>query len=95
MNEFMADKVERQSAHIAVRGAVNAGLLRVGTGFTHVSQKPRAQAAADDLHPVSLVIVRITAYGRDLDQLPEGMTGELHLSGTGFEAVVDGTFLSD
>jgi hypothetical protein len=43
--------------------------------------------------PVSLRVLRIQAYGRNLDELGAGMTGSLVLSGEGMNRIGPGTVL--
>ncbi|HYT89880.1 MAG TPA: hypothetical protein VEL76_14335 [Gemmataceae bacterium] len=76
--------------------------IEVGDVFTLVYRnRPRETAeelatAAERIweHPVALHVVEIQAYGRVLQELGEGMTGSLVLSGEGGRFVQPGFVLS-
>jgi hypothetical protein len=59
--------------------------LAVGDVFHIV--KPVSELDRDGGARVELVVERITAYGRDIHEIDEGLTAELRLRGEGCEHV--------
>ncbi len=77
-----------------ISGRVFAGLVRRGTRFVCGYQ---IQHTTPDVAPIrtpvaelDLKIVRIECYGRDVDQLDEGLTGNLIVEGRGIELLSSG-----
>jgi hypothetical protein len=80
MTEFLVDQVQKTTDRVFVTGGVNVGSVCVGCQFVEavvandIDSKTEAIATA-------LRVESIRAYGHNLDELPEGMTGELCLIG--------------
>jgi hypothetical protein len=87
MIEFLTETVEHRTGHVVVAGLVNAGVVRLGSVFTQATL-PQADNAGCE---VRLTVSKIVAYRHELDELPTGMTGELHLQGTGADRLLDRT----
>jgi hypothetical protein len=96
MIEFLVDTIRREINLTYVTGVVNAGIIRLGSAFNWVSGSPASAAerleTGGDIQ-VLLSVEGIVAYRRELDELHEGMTGQLRLSGEGAETISHGVFL--
>jgi hypothetical protein len=75
--EFLVHDVRVEERDVLVSGIVNKGEIRRGDICCAARPEEQPEQA------VSLSIVRITAYRRELDELPTGMSGELQLIGKG------------
>ncbi|MEY4565073.1 MAG: hypothetical protein RLY14_43 [Planctomycetota bacterium] len=64
-----------------IQGRVHQGTIRRGIVFTGVED------ISAGVPTVKLRVDKIVAYCHSLDDLPEGMTGELHLTGDGMETL--------
>ncbi len=91
MIEFLIDKHIQGENETLVTGLVNTGTILLGSrfGFTYSS------TGVKEATHVSFVVKRIIAYGHELDQLPQGMTGQLLLIGDGAGRLEHGMFLAD
>jgi len=88
MIEFLIDSFEKTDKGIRICGAVNLGTIRLGSFFSSASTEPLSGTMDAPVgEKVSLAVKRIIAYGQELDQLPEGMSGELHLLGDGADEI--------
>lgn len=75
MIEFEADSLHVRHARTVMPGRVRQGTVRLGSVFTEVVDVSGSRRG------VSLRVAGIDAYGHPLDELPDGMTGYLWLSG--------------
>jgi len=81
MIRFEADCVKIDGICMAIPGRVHQGTIRVGSVLTGVDAISAGSAT------IELRVDKIVAYGHSLDELPEGMTGELQLTGDGMETL--------
>lgn len=81
MIRFEVDGAKLTEFCVLVPGRVHEGTIRIGSIFTSVSE------LSADSPAIQLRVDKIAAYGHSLDELPEGMTGELQLSGEGMESL--------
>lgn len=89
--EFYLSVVEAWTNGARVQGRVNVGELRVGDRFDrawHDAFGMRDSGTFElverqDVRQTDLAIEEILSYGRQLDSLSAGMTGQLLLSGQG------------
>jgi len=79
MIRFETDCVKKENSCMLIQGRVHQGTIRRGLFFTDVEDKSAG------VPTIKLRVDKIVAYGHSLDDLPEGMTGELHLTGDGME----------
>lgn len=77
--EFLIHEVRIEAGVTLASGIVNKGKIPVGTSFTSVNQ------AASGTHAVHLLVKKVVAYRREIEELPAGMSGELILEGRGTE----------
>lgn len=82
MIRFVADSANIDDFCVIVPGRVHQGTIRVGSVFTAVEVMSAVSST------INLRVDRIIAYGHSLEELPEGMTGELQLSGEGKEKLL-------
>lgn len=88
MNEFLLEAIESSNnSQAVVTGIVNKGAVRLGSVFTQVTLPSQADNVTCQ---VQLTIIKIVAYRHVLDELPSGMTGEIHMQGTGSDCLVPG-----
>lgn len=82
MIEFLIHDVCRDGGNIAVTGAVNEGVVEIGSQFDVVRHESdiREPPIGTEVE-VRLEVMRIMAYRHSLDRLPCGMTGKLLLQG--------------
>jgi hypothetical protein len=86
--EFRVERVEERDGGIAAVGRVNRGVIEKSMLLT-VARYDRE----NNRDASSLCVERITTYRRDVDKLPEGMTGEIFLSGSGDVILLAGDLL--
>lgn len=79
--------VEGVSGLTHVIGRCGDSSLRVGDVFETLED------AAGVNHAVRVEIIKVHAYGHDLNELGSGMTGRLSLSGAGVEQITPHCFL--
>jgi hypothetical protein len=79
MIRFEADSAKINDFCVVVPGRVHQGTIRVGSVFTAIEMTSATSAT------IKLRVEKIVAYGHSLEELPEGMTGELQLTGEGRE----------
>lgn len=87
--EFAVDSVsvEKNIYHIA--GLCNSGSITLGSTFLKVYKYLRGKdengfpvvKGKEFLRDIEVKVKRIRTYHRDIDELPQGMTGELWLEG--------------
>ena len=82
MIRFEADSAKIDDSWVVVPGRVHQGTIRLGSVFTVV------EATSAVSSTIKLRVGRIVAYGHSLEELPEGMTGELQLTGEGREKLL-------
>ena len=73
--EFLVHDVRVEHDVALISGIVNMGEIPIGTVFTRARQE---SSAVQEIH---LTVSKIIAYRREIDSLPVGMSGELHLVG--------------
>lgn len=95
MIEFLVHECRSRGGATTVTGVVNAGCVKLGTVFDCVSPETLTQPGNDSKTPVRLEVESIVAYGHEIDELPEGMTGELGVEGEGTAQLHHGLFLSE
>lgn len=76
---FEADCARILDSRLFIPGCVQQGTVRVGSIFTEIDY------ASVDSPRIQLRVCGIVAYGHALEELPQGMTGELQLTGEGME----------
>jgi hypothetical protein len=86
--EFLVLGVQSDSAGAIVSGVVNKGKVTMGRIFS------RAKSDITGDVEVKLAINKIVTYRREINSLPRGMSGDLHLTGTGIEALKDHDILA-
>jgi hypothetical protein len=82
MIRFEVDSVKSEGFCMVVPGRVHHGTIRVGSVFT------RADEMSAGPLTTTFRVDKIIAYDHSLDELPEGMTGELQLTGKGSEILL-------
>jgi hypothetical protein len=75
--EFLVHETHEEAGNLVVGGIVSKGDVAKGMIFTLV------RAADSGERRVELVVTKITAYRRELDELPKGVSGGLFLVGLG------------
>ncbi len=71
-----------------VGGSGDHGVVRIGTVFTE------ARFGRDGLRkPIRLTVVKILAYGHELDELPAPVSGRLFLQGEGGAELASRVFI--
>ena len=75
MIRFEVDGVNLVKCGVVARGRVHLGTIRIGSVFTSIEE------LLEESTLMKLQVDGITAYGHGLNNLPEGMTGELLLTG--------------
>jgi hypothetical protein len=80
-----------------VAGRCYAGLVRRSSVFCRAMPPPRDSSAPQRAEPlpVQLVVERISLYGKDVEELQEGLTAEIWMRGTGGDQLLDGWLLVD
>lgn len=76
--EFLISASSSSGDGLVVQGVCNAGIIKLGSQFAELIKESDGQAIS--VKP-ALQVSKIIAYRREIDELPTGMTGELHLSG--------------
>jgi len=88
MSEFGVHCVRQDDGELIVIGRCHRGPLRRGT----VSCVVRPASGGEQ--PVNLVVDRIVAYRREPDEIDEGLTAELRVSGVGGELIAPQSVLA-
>lgn len=96
--EFIVNGVvEGTQGRFHVMGRCGDEPIRVGDVFDGiripVAVADIVPAESGTFRPVSLVVERIQAYHRQLEELDAGMTGTIDLHGSGIELIVPGCVL--
>ena len=87
MAEFGVHGVEHDKGTTIVIGRCYKDTLAVGDTFQLVTLlEPQGGEAKS--HAVNLTIQRMVAYGREMEQIDEGLTAQLRLAGEGGERVI-------
>lgn len=76
--EFLISASSSSVDGLVVQGVCNAGSIQLGSEFIELIKESNGQVIS--VKP-ALQVSKIIAYRREIDALPTGMTGELHLSG--------------
>lgn len=92
MSEFGVHKASFDGDRAFVAGRCFTGPIRVGAVFTQLRRFHPVQT--ENGIPVELVVTRIIAYGHQLDEIQEGLTAELELSGVTPSELGDGALLA-
>jgi hypothetical protein len=93
MGEFGVHDVEHIAETTIVSGRCYKGPLSVGDTFLSViSLGPTGDRL--DSQPVKLKIQEMIAYGREMDQIDEGLTAKIKLAGESGELVSQQSVLS-
>lgn len=79
-NEFLVSEISVATDGYTAFGITNCGTIVIGDVFS----KLRRKFAPDEtkVYDIDLRVSAIVAYRRQIDELPEGMGGELVLTGT-------------
>lgn len=102
--ELLVRTVKAESAgHLVVIGIPNNGKpIHVGDVFTARYDAPqtvddilaeRPRPTPTNRAEIALTVVAIDSMRHQIDELPHGVTGALHLAGTGMERVTPNCFL--
>ncbi|GAC1351424.1 MAG: hypothetical protein NVS3B20_05490 [Polyangiales bacterium] len=92
MAEFGIHGVEKHNGEIVVIGRCYSGIIKRGDVFN--SLRGDAHVPKSQGQMVNLTVMRMVAYQRDLDEIDEGLTAQLFLSGEPSVAINDGSVLS-
>ncbi|MCC8443902.1 hypothetical protein LN449_15440 [Xanthomonas cannabis] len=87
--EFLIHEVKPCGEVVSVSGIVNKGKVPLRAEFVSLRNE------SGDESVVSLKVSNIVAYRRQIDELPTGMSGELHLSGDGASQLAKHFMLTD
>lgn len=85
--EFLVHDIRCEPKFALVSGIVNKGDIPIGATFTYVRQ------VSEDVHDIHLTVFKIITYRHEIDSLPQGMSGELHLTGAGVEMLMKHSML--
>lgn len=95
--EFEIYRVIDSEDGVLLHGIVLKGDIKIGDQFLKFCEMPKGidvpKYPATSLHP--LKISKIIAYRRELDELPKGMSGELHVNDIDNWIIKKGDILSD
>lgn len=94
VKEFNVDNVIQLDDEYGVQGACNKGIIKIGDIFLVAYEYIIKNSVVglryeyenlgrSDIRQVKIQVIRIKAYNRELDELPQGMSGELYLKGEG------------
>ncbi|MEI7687489.1 MAG: hypothetical protein WCL32_20970 [Planctomycetota bacterium] len=89
MTKFLIHEVTQLGSETILTGIVECGPVEIGSDFT-ILCSPNAPS---DTWPVSLKVERIFAYNHELNDLPAGMSGKLHLRGLESPSLKHGLYL--
>lgn len=92
MAEFGVHAVKNVPEGCVVAGRCYRGPLERGAVLLRVWAAGQEGAAGSQ--PVRLLVVRITAYRREFEELDEGLTAELLLTGDGCDRLAENTVLA-
>lgn len=73
--EFLISETQMQGDFLVVGGIVNKGAIVLDCAFVGLVKAHQQQI------PLSLRVVKITAYRHEIPALPTGMSGQLYLLG--------------
>jgi len=83
---FLVDKTGPAESGIFADGGGGDGIVKIGTVFTEARYwGPGPFPGEGATKPIHLTVVKILAYGHELDELPSPITGRLFLQGEGAE----------
>ncbi|HEX8546705.1 MAG TPA: hypothetical protein VF691_07055 [Cytophagaceae bacterium] len=94
LKEFDVDNVIQLEDEYCVQGACNKGSIEIGdiflVSYQYIIKKSVGglrhefeNLGRTDIRDVKLQVIRIKVYNRDIDELHQGMSGELYLKGEG------------
>ncbi len=85
-NRFLIYKTGPTEGGIFVDGGGGDGIVKIGTVFTQARYWGSGPFPGEgETKPIHLTVVKILAYGHELDELPSPITGRLFLQGEGAE----------
>jgi hypothetical protein len=95
MIEFLLDGYECDEDRVLARGIVSQGDIRLGSRFSSACPTAMCTQELKSSLPtnVAFIVKKIVTYRQELDELPQGMTGELWLVGEGLQALGHGVLL--
>lgn len=94
MKEFAVDECTKNGDSWSVSGAVNVGVIEVGTVFCVLDTVAAAlEGFVEREKNVRIVVQKIVSYQMETPILWEGMTGILFITGEGIDAVGPRTYL--
>ncbi|MCU0546891.1 MAG: hypothetical protein MUE44_32795 [Oscillatoriaceae cyanobacterium Prado104] len=104
IKEFDVDNVVQLKDMYCVQGACNKGDIKLGdiflVAYQHITKSGFFEGRYEyevlgrsDVREIELQVIRIKAYNRDLDELSQGMSGELYLKGEGGDILRERDFL--
>ncbi|MDB9513296.1 hypothetical protein PN499_19050 [Kamptonema animale CS-326] len=90
--EFDVDNVTQLNDEYCVQGACNKGPIKIGdiflVAYQYIVKKSFIEGihksenlGRSDIREVKLQVIRIKIFNRDIDELAQGMSGELYLKG--------------
>ena len=95
--EFLVHRILSQGDGVIIQGIVNSGNIKVGDAFLNVHNRSSGEEAINLgkklISPV--IISKIIAYRREIDELPKGMSGELHVHGACSDLIGEHDLLSN
>ncbi len=75
-------------------GSADSGILRIGTVFTEAQYRGMELVPREgETKPIHLTVVKILAYGHELDEIYAPMSMRLFLQGEGAEELASGVFI--
>jgi len=102
--EFDIDNITKLDGEYLITGACNKGCIGIGDIFLIASQNIIKISFAEgryefqdlqppDIREVKLQVIRIKAHNHDMDELYQGMSGELYLKGEGGDFLIGKDYL--
>jgi hypothetical protein len=77
--EFLVSEVHQHPGYVIVDGICNAGTIPLAAVISSLRKSPRDKELVLSID--GLIVQRIVAYRRDIEELPSGMGGSLQLAG--------------
>jgi hypothetical protein len=92
MAQFGVHGIKVTNDEVVAVGRCYKGPLTTGAVFVLV--QPESSGTFEPSQTVNLTVDKIVAYNREITEIDEGLTAELHMSGEGTTAVQVGSILS-
>ncbi len=94
MIEFFVFECQQVDGATILAGVVNLGVVKIGTVFDAATGESVEKTSSEPGSSVRLSVTRIVTYGHQVDELHQGMTGELVVEGDGLGELQHGRFVS-